>query len=202
MTPAETRTDCLKTLPVARRWQRQSHPAVSVVALVPRIAGGVEEYVLIRRKREPYAGCWALPGGKWEFGESLAAAVAREVKEETGLEAAFSELRAVVDCHLLPRGRGHRGAHFLLFVCAFAEPTGEARDRGEGAVSWFSAMQLATLRERRLLPPSDHLILERYRNPASGIAYVEAVIRARGRGAAADILRFHQSDGRAARPRS
>lgn len=41
--------------------------------------------VLVRRRFEPLAGRWSLPGGAVELGETLDAAVRREVAEETGL---------------------------------------------------------------------------------------------------------------------
>ena len=42
--------------------------------------------LLIRRGHGPAAGQWSVPGGRVEWGETLAAAVVREVAEETGLE--------------------------------------------------------------------------------------------------------------------
>lgn len=42
--------------------------------------------LLIYKSRGPYAGRFDLPGGKIERGESLEAALRREVQEETGLE--------------------------------------------------------------------------------------------------------------------
>jgi 8-oxo-dGTP diphosphatase len=41
--------------------------------------------LLVERKNPPYANQWAVPGGKVHFGENLKTAVAREVKEETGI---------------------------------------------------------------------------------------------------------------------
>ena len=42
--------------------------------------------LLVERARPPLAGYWSLPGGVLEAGETLADAVRREVREETGLE--------------------------------------------------------------------------------------------------------------------
>ena len=59
-----------------------STPEVAVGAVVRR----GDEILLIRRGRGTAVGEWSLPGGRVEFGEGLKAAVAREVKEETGLD--------------------------------------------------------------------------------------------------------------------
>ena len=46
------------------------------------------EALLVLKSRGPYLGCWDLPGGRIEFGESPEGAVARELEEETGLHLA------------------------------------------------------------------------------------------------------------------
>ena len=58
------------------------HAEVAVGAVVQR----GDEILLIRRGRGAAVGQWAIPGGRVEFGERLKAAVAREVREETGLD--------------------------------------------------------------------------------------------------------------------
>tara|TARA_Y100001970_G_scaffold20406_3_gene23055 strand:+ start:45154 stop:45540 length:387 start_codon:yes stop_codon:yes gene_type:complete len=50
-----------------------------------------EKLLLIRRKNPPAQNLWSLPGGRVEPGESWQAAVEREVREETALEASCGE---------------------------------------------------------------------------------------------------------------
>jgi len=42
--------------------------------------------LLIKRDTLPFKGCWALPGGRLELGETSEQACIREVREETGLD--------------------------------------------------------------------------------------------------------------------
>jgi len=52
--------------------------------------------LMIKRGHPPAAGKWSLPGGRVEPGESDAVAVARELREETGLEIRCEGLAGVV----------------------------------------------------------------------------------------------------------
>ncbi len=62
----------------------RSDISLSVSALSFR---GADEVLLVKRANAPALGLWTLPGGRLEFGETLAGAVARELLEETGLVA-------------------------------------------------------------------------------------------------------------------
>jgi 8-oxo-dGTP diphosphatase len=53
--------------------------------------------VLVKRLFEPLAGQWSLPGGTVEVGETLAAGIAREVGEETGLTVDVGPIVDVFD---------------------------------------------------------------------------------------------------------
>ncbi len=56
-----------------------------------------DRLLLIRRGHGPGAGHWSVPGGRVEAGEPLAAAVVREVAEETSLDVVVDELLGWVE---------------------------------------------------------------------------------------------------------
>ena len=66
------------------------------------------ELLLIRRLTEPEAGKWSLPGGRVEFGETMAEAVERELLEETGLHVTCGALVGWVE-------RTDSDYHFAIF---------------------------------------------------------------------------------------
>jgi len=53
--------------------------------------------LLVRRGSQPLKGHWTLPGGMLEVGETLAAGVVREVREETSLDVELIELVDLLD---------------------------------------------------------------------------------------------------------
>jgi 8-oxo-dGTP diphosphatase len=69
-------------------------PVVGVGAIVFDAEGRV---LLVERGRPPSQGLWSIPGGKLEPRETLAQAVAREVREETGLIVEVGTLACVVE---------------------------------------------------------------------------------------------------------
>ena len=89
-------------------------PVVGVGGIV--IDGG--RVLLVRRGHEPLKGEWSVPGGVVEIGETLRAAVAREVEEETGLRVDVGPIVDVLDrIRIDPDGRARY--HYVLvdFVC-------------------------------------------------------------------------------------
>jgi len=76
-------------------------PALTVDAVIVKD----REIVLIRRRKKPFQGQYALPGGFVEFGETVEAALRREVLEETGLVVQIESLVGVYsDPRRDPRG--------------------------------------------------------------------------------------------------
>ncbi len=49
-------------------------------------------FILIKRKNDPFKDCWALPGGFVEYGESVETAAIREAKEETSIDVELIDL--------------------------------------------------------------------------------------------------------------
>ncbi|OHA03773.1 MAG: hypothetical protein A3I44_03270 [Candidatus Sungbacteria bacterium RIFCSPLOWO2_02_FULL_51_17] len=71
--------------------------------------------LLVKRKYEPFAGIWALPGGFVEEDETPREAAERELLEEAGLSASYLEqLYTFGEPRRDPRGRVVSVAHFAL----------------------------------------------------------------------------------------
>jgi ADP-ribose pyrophosphatase YjhB (NUDIX family) len=92
-----------------------SRPIVGVGAVILMNDGRV---VLVKRKYEPLAGQWSLPGGGLEVGEKLEAGTAREVLEETGLVVDVGPVIEVFD-RILVDDTGDVEYHFVLvdYLC-------------------------------------------------------------------------------------
>lgn len=67
-------------------------PEVVISCVGAVIVDPLGRLLLIKRGHEPGAGLWSLPGGRVEPGESDAVALARELREECGLDVVPGEL--------------------------------------------------------------------------------------------------------------
>ena len=69
---------------------------------VPRIAVGavIKEHgkvLLVKRKRPPAEGLWAIPGGKVKWGETLEDALKREIEEEAHVKIEIEKFLKTVE---------------------------------------------------------------------------------------------------------
>ncbi|EKP0260896.1 NUDIX hydrolase [Aeromonas sobria] len=120
-------------------------PKLDVRALIMDEAG----HILLVQERSD--GCWTLPGGWCDIGDSPADAVVREVVEETGLECRAVQLLALFDKHKHPHPLQLPHAHKAFFLC---EVTGGQllceTDETQGA-AYFPVDDLPELSRHRVV---------------------------------------------------
>lgn len=132
-------------LPVRSQSKRLPH-AIVAVGIVYK-----DGKILIGKRRPEglLGGLWEFPGGKKERGESLKAAVAREVKEETGVEVAVGRRLAIVK---------HTYSHFRItmhaFICEYV--SGTACPLGCEQVRWVAPARL----KRFAFPAANRKLIE------------------------------------------
>lgn len=91
--------------------------------------------LLVLRANDPGRGRWSVPGGRVEAGEDDAAAVVREMREETGLDVRPGRLI----------GRVERGPYTIAdYACTVVGGTLRAGDDALDA-RWCAAADLAAL---------------------------------------------------------
>lgn len=110
------------------------------------------EVLLVRRANPPRQNEWSLPGGKVEFGETLTAAVLREIREETGLEIDVVGLLDVAELI--------EGAHYVLIDFGARVRGGDLKAGSDAAdARWFAREELARVslwsETRRVIKLSD-----------------------------------------------
>ena len=94
-----------------------THPQLAVSAAIFRN----DNILLVRRARSPAKGFYSLPGGRVEFGETLHAALNREVDEETALKIEIVGLAGWRE--VVPGTSG--GGHYLIMSFAARWASGE-----------------------------------------------------------------------------
>jgi ADP-ribose pyrophosphatase YjhB (NUDIX family) len=100
----------------------RNYPDRPIVGVGGVIVTADRRVVLVKRRYEPLAGQWSLPGGALELGETLDAGTAREIVEETGLVVDVGPVVEVFDRILVDEAGGVR-YHFVL-IDSLCRPRG------------------------------------------------------------------------------
>lgn len=122
----------------------QGSPRIRVAAAVTREG----RLLLVRHRKEGEGEYYLLPGGGVKWGESMAEALHREVREETGLEVQAGRLLCVSET-FYPDG----SRHIVNLVFKGLERGGEIRPSSDPRVKGCDFVELGDLQRVRLYPP-------------------------------------------------
>ena len=111
-----------------------------------------EGRVLLQRRAagRAMAGLWEFPGGKVEPDERPEAALARELKEELGIEV---DLGALSPAAFASADNGGRHMLLLLYLCR--QWRGEPRALDAAELAWVRTAEMAQL----AMPPADEPLI-------------------------------------------
>lgn len=84
----------------------------------PHIGVGImlvreEKLLLVKRKFNPDAGMWSIPGGHLDLGERVRQAAVRELEEETGFKTKVTKLAGIIDKIMYDK-KGDIEYHYVL----------------------------------------------------------------------------------------
>lgn len=129
-------------------------PEVAVGAVV--IHKG--KVLLVKRKKPPSEGLWAIPGGRIKLGETLKQAAERELFEETGIVIDAKQPIYTFDS-IHKDDEGKIKFHYVI-IDLWAEFKGGELKAGDDAVEarWINTSELGTIE----INPSTKFLLEKY----------------------------------------
>ncbi len=134
------------------------YPDRPIVAVGAVIVDG-DRVLLVKRGNEPLKGEWSLPGGAVEIGESLGAALAREVREETCLDVEVGPVVEVLD-RIRHDAAARPEYHYVIidYLCRVRSGTAACGSDAD-EVRWVGADDLPDFR----VAPSVTAVIEKAR---------------------------------------
>lgn len=119
--------------------KRRAHFPISVDSVIFGYSEGRLKVALIRRKKEPFVGMWAIPGGFMEGDETVEETALRELEEETGIKEVY-----IQECGVFSkRGRDPRGptitVAFFSLIDAARSKLAATEDASEA--KWWPAYE-------------------------------------------------------------
>lgn len=123
----------------------ERQPKAAVMLAIEREQRGRVERLLQQRLKHPYYGFWGVPTGKIRWGETVPEAAARELLEETGLEADH-RVAGVYHQLVYQEGTNDMLEDKIFFVVHCTNVRGELAEVFEGGRNeWMTAAQVSEL---------------------------------------------------------
>jgi 8-oxo-dGTP diphosphatase len=147
-------------------------PAVTIDTVAFAVRDGRLHVLMIRRRNDPFAGSWALPGGFLDIDEPVEHGARRELFEETGLRAprwAFEPIGFFGAPGRDPRGR----TVSLVYATVFPQPAPEPFGADDADLAaWLAVDSVADLAfdHADILKLGLRWLGDRVRNGAVGLA--------------------------------
>ncbi|HET6614467.1 MAG TPA: NUDIX domain-containing protein [Dehalococcoidia bacterium] len=125
------------------RPQDASSPLVAVVVVILTVVDDDLQVLLVHRSGEPFRDFWALPGGFLAEGESLDAAAARKLLDETGVQDVY--LEQLFTFGELASGDARRRSVAVAYFALVQHGQVRLRERSEWQPAWHEAFTLPRL---------------------------------------------------------
>jgi len=119
--------------------ERNGACGVAVTVVILTVQDGSLSVLLIRRAAEPFAGCWALPGGLLAPQETLDQAAARKLVDETGVGDVYLEQLYTFDA---PSGAA---APVVAYFALVDSGRVQLEDRPSWTLAWYPVHSLPEL---------------------------------------------------------
>lgn len=123
--------------------KNRAHFPISVDSVIFGYSEGQLKVALVKRKKEPFKGMWAIPGGFMEGDETVEETALRELTEETGIQNVYLEEFGVFS----KRGRDPRGPTITVafFALINSEQCHLVATEDASDAQWWSAYDVPTL---------------------------------------------------------
>lgn len=165
-------------------------PSVTVDLVVFRLVDDLIQILLVRRKREPFAGHWAIPGGFLDLDEPADEAALRELREETGLDQVdqLAPIGFFANVDRDPRGRVISLAH----AGVVREPMAEVQGGDDAAEAhWMDPREVEAFAfdHKEILASALHWLIFQIQTGSAGLRLLPESF------SKADVKRLFQAIG-------
>jgi 8-oxo-dGTP diphosphatase len=118
-----------------------------------------DQVLLVKRGKEPGLGKWSIPGGAVDVGESVKAALQREIAEETGLLVEVLDLVEIFE-RIIPDAQGRILYHYVLLDYWCGRQGGQLKAQSDAADAGF--FPVGSLNTMNLPRETEEVILKAY----------------------------------------